>query len=278
MSSGTISNRRLTPLVTGAGEDLLQGAAAWDLWSRLGWLEVKRRYRRTVIGPCWSAISMGMFVLALGSLGAGLWEKGINEYMPFLAAGFVGWLLIAAIATESCSLFLGGSGTVGEVRFNYSVLVYALIWRNLIVLLHNFSVYLIFVLVLLPSMLKPVAAMAIPGLLIVVVNGIWVALLLGMFALRFRDVQQLVSSVVNIVMFITPIFWFPDLLPRAGMKRLVFVDFNPLFHLIDVVRAPLLGRLPAPESYIATFLMAVVGWAVTFVVFRHFRKRLAYWR
>lgn len=265
----------LDPVLTTAAKDLFRGASRWDLWMRLGWLEILRRYRRTVIGPFWSAISLGLFVIALGSVGSGLWNHGINEYLPFLAAGFVVWVMIAGILTESCSLFLGANSTFGQVQLDYSILAYALVWRNFITFLHNFIVYLAMVLILAPHMLQPVALVAIPGLLLVMFNGIWVALLLGMFALRFRDIQQFVMSIVNIAMFVTPIFWLPDSLQAT--KRLVFVTFNPLFHLIDIVRAPLLGHLPSAGSYLAVGLITIVGWSVTFVVFHRLRKRIPYW-
>jgi ABC-type polysaccharide/polyol phosphate export permease len=93
--------------------------------------------------------------------------------------------------------------------------------------------------------------------------------------MRFRDMQQLIASLVQISMFVTPIFWPPESL--HGMGRRFFVDFNPLYHMIDIVRAPLIGNVPASESYIATLVVAVVGWAITYLAFSRFRRRLAYW-
>jgi ABC-type polysaccharide/polyol phosphate export permease len=88
-------------------------------------------------------------------------------------------------------------------------------------------------------------------------------------------VQQLITSLIQISMFVTPIFWPPENL--QGAARFVFVDFNPLYHLIDIVRSPLLGRLPAAESYIAMVALTVVGWWLTYLLFSYFRRRIAYW-
>jgi len=265
----------LRPLAKGAGSDILKGLLHWRVWGRLGFLEIRRRYRRTVLGPFWSAISLGMFVAALGSVGTGLWNRPVEEYVPFLAAGFVVWALIAAILSESSSLYHGESSKFGQVQLEYSLLAYALLWRNLIAFAHNLSLYIVVCLIFAPHLLQPFALFAIPGLLLVLINAAWVVLLLGMFALRFRDVGQLVSSVVNIAMFITPVFWLPDAL--SGTKRFIFVTLNPLYHLIDVIRAPLLDRFPAKESYIFVGLLALLGWTVTYLVFSKFRKRIAYW-
>jgi ABC-type polysaccharide/polyol phosphate export permease len=96
-----------------------------------------------------------------------------------------------------------------------------------------------------------------------------------MFCLRYRDVTQIVGSIIQISMLITPIFWPPDSL--AGSLRLLFVQTNPLYHMIDLVRGPLLGKVPEVFSYVTVLLITVGGWALTYRVFSHFRKRIAYW-
>ena len=275
MTIQSVPGVALRSLVTSAGQDLADGFRQWRLWGRLGWLEVRRRYSRTVIGPFWSAISLGMFVLALGSVGTGLWSKSASDYLPFLAAGMVVWVMIASIVTESCTLFVAGTNLFRQMRFNYSVMAYALVWRNFIVFAHNFLVFVVISLLFAPYLITPATLLILPGLMIVLVNSVWVSIVLGMLCLRFRDVQQLITSLIQISMFVTPIFWPPENL--QGAARFVFVDFNPLYHLIDIVRSPLLGRLPAAESYIAMVALTVVGWWLTYLLFSYFRKRIAYW-
>jgi ABC-type polysaccharide/polyol phosphate export permease len=183
--------------------------------------------------------------------------------------------MMAAILSEASSLYHGEGSKFGQVQLEYSLLAYALLLRNLIAFAHNLSLYVVVCLIFAPHFLQPFALLAIPGLLLLMINAAWVVLLLGMFALRFRDVAQFVGSVVNIAMFITPVFWLPDAL--SGMKQFIFVTLNPLFHLIDVVRAPMLDRWPANESYIFVGLLALFGWTLTYLVFSKFRKRIAYW-
>jgi ABC-type polysaccharide/polyol phosphate export permease len=258
-----------------AGQDLVGGLHKTELWGRLGWLEVKRRYRRTLIGPFWTSISLAMYVIAVGLVGSGLWHQNINEYLPFLVSGMVAWQLVSTIIIESCSLLVSGHALFRNVTFEYSILAYALVWRNLIVFAHNLIVYVLIVGVLRPELLGFIVLLAIPGILLVVVNGVWVALLCGMFCLRFRDVTQLISSMIQIAMLVTPIFWPPENL--AGSRRLIFVETNPLYHMVNLIRAPLLGQVPGVASYVIVLFITTGGWYLTYVVFRHFRRRIAYW-
>src|SRR6266436_2920720 len=180
----------LRSLASNAAEDLIGGLQRTDLWGRMGWLDVKRRYQRTKVGPFWSSLTLAIYVLAVGSVGAGLWQQDFRVYFPYLTSGMLVWTLLSVIITESCTLFVQGHALFRNVRFEYSILAYALVWRNCLVFFHNFLVYAI----------------------VVLVNGVWIALLIGLICLRFRDVQPLVQTAIQIVMLITPIFWTQDAL------------------------------------------------------------------
>ncbi len=270
-----MSDAGLHSLVRSAGQDLVGGLLRTDLWGRLGWLDVKRRYRRTLLGPFWTSISLALYVVSVGVVGAGLWHQNIREYLPFLVSGMIAWLLVSTMINESCSLLVTGHALFRNVKFDYSILAYALVWRNLIIFFHNLVVYAIIVGALKPGLIGFTALLAIPGVILVGANGVWIALLCGMFCLRYRDVTQIVGSIIQIAMLITPIFWPPDSLD--GARRLLFVETNPLYHMIDLVRGPLLGEVPGPISYVVVLLVTAGGWLLTYRVFRHFRKRIAYW-
>lgn len=270
-----VTRSGLRSLEETAADDLLRGLSRRELWGRLGWLDVKRRYRRATIGPFWNSITLAIYVLTVGTVGAAIWHQNIYDYLPFLVSGMIVWTLVSSIVTESCGLFIAGQSLFRNIRFDYSILSYALVWRNFLVLLHNLSVYFLVVLVLKPALLGVTLLLAIPGLALVLLNGVWVSLLFGMVCLRFRDVPPLVSSGMQIAMLITPLFWPADTL--TGLKRFVFVDLNPLYHVIDVVRAPLEGRVPDAISYEVMVAMTIGGWWLTYAMFRRFRKRIAYW-
>jgi ABC-type polysaccharide/polyol phosphate export permease len=270
-----VQSTGLRALTVTAWQDLAGGLRKSELWSRLGWLEVKRRYQRTVLGPFWTSISLALYVITFGIVGSGLWHLEIREYLPFFVSGMVAWFLVSIIVTEASSLFVSGQALFRNVKFEYSILAYALVWRNIIVFLHNLVVYVVIVGVLRPELIGFTALLAIPGVILIAVNGVWIALLCGLLCLRFRDVTQLVNSVMQISMLITPILWPPETL--EGSYRLIFVETNPFYHMVEMVRGPLLGNVPGATSYIVVLVITVGGWILTYRVFRFFRKRVAYW-
>lgn len=246
-----------------------------DVWGRLGWLEVRRRYRRTAIGPFWNSVTLAMYVISVGTIGGALANQNAGDYLPYLVSGMVVWMMVSTIINESCTLLVSGHALFRNVRFEYSILAYALVWRNLIIFAHNLLVYFAIILILKPGLLGFTTLLAIPGLAVVLVNGIWIALLCGMFCLRYRDVQPLVATLLQISMLVTPLFWPADSL--TGWKRILFVELNPLYHLLEVMRDPFLGKVPSFHSYAAIALITLGGWVLTYQVFERFRKRIAYW-
>ncbi len=263
----------MTPQYGVAITDVVQGIGNWRMWGRLGWQENTRRYRRTVIGPFWTTLSLGVFIITLGIVWSQLWKQDPKVYLPFLASGMIVWALVGTVITEGCMVFVAAENLIKSLRINYTVLACAVVWRNVGVLAHNI---VIFVLVALYSgvSLNWHTLLAIPGLLLIAVNGIWICLLLGLLCSRFRDIQQVITTVLQVAMFVTPIFWSAD---QLGARFKAVVDFNLLYHLVDIVRAPLLGRAPSNWTYLSVLAAALLGWSLTLVVFSRFRRRIPYW-
>ena len=262
-------------LSSSAWEDLVGGLARYQLWGRIGWVDVKRRYRRTAIGPFWSALTLAFYVLAVGAVGSGLWKQDIKTYIPYLASGLVTWTAVSMAITEACTMFVMGHALFRNVKFEFSILGYALVWKHSILFLHNLSVYIVAVLILNPFLLGPAILLAIPGFFLVLINMAWIVLLVGLLCLRYRDIQPLIQSSVQIAMLVTPILWTVELL--RDTRGDIFVTYNPLYHLINVVRAPLMGEAPALANYMAVGLITLGGWGLTYLTFMRARHRITYW-
>lgn len=255
-----------------AWDDLRDGALRWRLWSRLGWHDIRKRYRRSVLGPFWLTLSMAVMVGSLGLIYGTLFRLDLEGYLPFLAVGLATWTLIASFLNEGCISFIELEPLIKNVRIPMSVHILRALWRNLIIYGHNI---VIFAVVALVFGIWPGAAglLAVAGLALLLVNAGWIMLLLGMICTRFRDVPPIIGSVIQLLFFVTPVMWKPELL---GDRRYLMV-LNPFYHLLEVIRAPLLGHVPGWESWVAGLLFAAAGWVLTFACFTRFRKRIAYW-
>src|SRR5260370_16904933 len=160
-----------------AWRDISAGIGDVDLWGRLGWQEVKRRYRRTAFGPLWSTLSLGIFVFSLGFIWANLWHQETKSYLPFLSGGLVAWVFVSTLINESCSVFTAAEGLIKQVQFPYTSLVCATVWRNLIVFLHNCLILVLVDLVFgVHQSLNTL--LLIPGLILICLNAISIGITL----------------------------------------------------------------------------------------------------
>jgi lipopolysaccharide transport system permease protein len=260
-----------TPLAK-ALQDIAEGAALWPLWGLLGWNDILQRYRRSLLGPLWLTASMAIMVVALGVVYAQIFRIAIDDFMPFLCVGLLVWNFISTILSEAGTLFTGSESYIKQIRLPYSVYVFRFLWSKIIIFGHNFVIYF-GILIYFRIWPGAPALLALPAFLALVFNGALVAMYLGIVSARFRDVPQIVLSITQIVLFITPIMWKPELLGKSRVLML----FNPFYHLIEVVRAPLLGELPSLENVVGVAVITAINLVIAGAFFARFRSRIAFW-
>jgi lipopolysaccharide transport system permease protein len=255
-----------------AWKDIAEGIALWRLWLRLGWNDIVQRYSRSVLGPFWLTASMAIMVVTLGVLYSKLFSQSIDDFLPFFCVGLLVWNLISSYLIESGILFTGSASYIKQIRLPFSMYAYQSSWSKLIIFAHNFIIYL-GVLIYFQIWPGATSLLAVPGLMLVVFNGTIASLTIGIVSARFRDIPQIIASLVQMLFFLTPIMWKPE-----SLKSHAYVmDFNPLYHLLEIVRAPLLGNLPSATNYWAVLVLTLVNVAVGFAFFARFRARIAYW-
>jgi ABC-type polysaccharide/polyol phosphate export permease len=252
--------------------DLKDGLLGIHVWPTMAWYEIRQRYRRSALGPFWLTISTGVLVAAMGPLYGRLFGQEVSSYFPFLAVGFIVWQLIAALMNDGGQVFIAAEAYIKQVRMPFTVHVLRMVCRNAIIFVHHL-VIVVLIFIAYPVHLGWPVLLVIPGLALLFANGVWLGLMLGMLCARFRDIPPIVQSVVQVAFFITPIMWKREMLGEHAWAA----DANPLYHLIEVVRAPLLGQMPATVSWLAAIGLTIVGFALTLPVFARYRARIAYW-
>lgn len=254
--------------------DILAALKRLPMVGVLGWQDVRQRYRRSALGPFWITLSMGVMIATIGIVFGQIFNSPLEEFLPFLTIGMVLWSFIAAVVTEGCIGFIAAEGIIKQLPLPLFVHIMRMIWRNFIILGHNIVIFPL-VLLAVGKPLEWTALVSIPGLLLLVLNLSWMVLMLAILCARYRDLPQIVASVLQVVFYLTPIMWLPKLLPaRAGLYLL---DLNPMYHLLEITRAPLLGQLPSSSNWMVAIGMAVAGWVFALIVFGRYRRRIAYW-
>ena len=241
---------------------------AWSLARH----DVVSRYRGSLLGPFWITLSMGLMVLGIGFLNANLFNVPLETFLPFVALGIVFFGVMSSTVTEGCETFVQAAGVLSQTSLPMFTFVWRTVLRNLINLAHH-AVIVVVVLSLYGYWGKADFLQALGGLVLMVANASWLSMLVGIASARFRDIPQVVISIMQFAIFMTPVFWLPERLQAHPWV----LNFNPFYHLLEAVRAPLLGRGVDPSSYAILIGMAVVGWLVTFGIFTRTRRRIVHY-
>ena len=252
--------------------DVGEGLAAYRLAVTLGWLDIKLRYRGSVLGPFWLTLSTAIMVLAMGLLYSELFHMELQNYLPYLALSLVLWNTLGAIVSDACTCFTSSEGTIRSIRMPFTIYATRAVVRNMLVLLHN-VVVIIGVFAWYEVWPGAAAFVSLPGVLLWLVDSLASCLLLGAFCARFRDVAPIVGSIMQIAFFLTPIIWKPELIDGNA----VYLLLNPFYPLLALVRDPLLGNIPTWDIWAAAAGWSALLCAASWLLFARVRGRLAFW-
>ncbi|MGW0174447.1 galactan export ABC transporter permease subunit Wzm/RfbD [Rhodococcus sp. NPDC003322] len=262
-------------------KDLRDGFAQRELWLSLGWQDIKQRYRRSVIGPFWITIATGVQATAIGILYAALLDMPLDEFLPYVTVGLIVWNLINASIIEGSEVFIANEGLIKQLPSALSVHIYRLVWRQLLFFAHNLVIYVIMVVAFgVWRDLSWASLSAIPALALLVLNALWVSIVFGIFSTRYRDIAPILSSLTLLLFVLTPIMWTTQSLEAQGgavRDRAKIAELNPLFHYLDIVRAPMIGQPQELYHWYIVLGITVVGWALALLALRKYRARVPYW-
>lgn len=254
-----------------AQHDLRVGTKMWRLAFTLGWLDIRLRYRGSVLGPFWLTLSTAVMVGALGLLYSTLFKIELRAYLPYLTLSLILWNYLAAVVGDACVGFTQAEGIIQAVRIPFTLFATRVSVRNVLVLAHNIVVAVV-VFAIFEIWPGADALLSIPGFVLWLVDSFAATLLLGTFCARFRDIPPIVASVMQIAFFISPIIWKPELVANGW-----WLPLNPFYTLLEVVRAPLLGQIPGDLVYVSAVGYSILFCGASWIVFTRLRGRLAFW-
>ena len=234
-------------------------AGIWQaryFWTHLALSDLRSRWRRSFFGALWSIIQPLGMTLLLALVFSKLFKSDIFTYAPYILSGVIVWECVTACVTGGALAFVQADAYIKQTRHPLAIYTLRTVMTSLIVLgmaslaLFGWSAFV------LPQYIgwHWLGALTIFPVLAMI---LWpLATLLAYVGTRFRDVPHATGLVMQALWFISPVYFETNMFRRGGLDALV--DYNPIYHLLQLVRAPLLnGKWPAPENYGFTLLAAI---------------------
>lgn len=202
------------------------------------------RYKQTILGPLWFLLQPLMtslvFQVVFGNI-AQLPTDGLPQLL-FYMSGTVMWSYFSSCLNGTSQTFIGNAHLLGKVYFPRLVIPISIVISNLI----NFSIQLVFFLVLAGIYLIRGAeirftawAFTLPLLVFLMAGlGLGLGIIVSSLTTKYRDLQNLVSFGVNLLMYLTPVIYPVSSIPQRWR---FLADWNPVTPLIETFRMGFLG-------------------------------------
>jgi lipopolysaccharide transport system permease protein len=241
--------------------------------------EILGRYKGSILGILWSLINpmfmMLVYTFVFSVVFKARWSEGSDsktEFALVLFAGLIVFNLFADCLNRSPHIILTNVNYVKKVVFPLEILAFVSLGTSLFHAVISFVVWIVaygifygpphLTVLFLPFVLLP--------LLLFILGITWIFASLGVY---IRDISQFLGMVVNILMFISPIFFPINALPE---KYQIFVKLNPLAPVIEETRKVLFwGQTPNLYEYGPCLFMAILIMMIGFYWFQKTRKGFA---
>lgn len=251
--------------------DIRRALAMHRVWRVLAAEDIGDQHRRTTLGPFWLLlnflITLAIFIFLFQRGG------GAEHYASYAATGLIVWALLGEILTSASTLFVREEGMIKGTRLPLSLFAFRLVMQTTIRMGYVAAGSLI---VLLLDGVYPTPAWLwiIPGVLVMIAAALPLVLLFAFLGAYFPDSQYIVTNLVRVGMFATPIFWVVDNV-RGGI-RLILYHANPYAYFLELLRHPILDGVAPLWPLAITAGIVCLLWAVAVPLLGALRRRVVF--
>lgn len=258
----------------GVVKEVIRAARLWPIWLRMGLQDLRIRFRRSALGVGWIFLNLGISVLAIGMIYGHLFGQEIKTFMPFLTSGLIVWGYFTSSILEGGNAFVTSEGYIKQIGLPIYIYVFRFFVSTTMTMLISFPAYFIIAFIY-SIQFQWEALWAFVGILLLSVVSFLMTAVFAHLNARFRDTAHIASVGLQVMFFITPIVWPPGAVHTSRLRWVI--DFNPVYHLIEVVRRPLLASKPAAHINYFVVLLLILGlFMIAWVLTKRYNKRIAF--
>lgn len=253
-------------------------SAVWScrfFWLSLVHMDLRTRYRGSVLGVGWSLLQPLAMTIILCAVFRHLFRMPLVDYAPLLLIGLAFWAFVTSVVMTGCNCFHQAEPYIRQ--YPAPLAIYPL--RSTLGALFHFLVALTLV-ILLTSLVRglpPLLALLtiIPGVLLLFVFIWGLTVLFALAQVHFPDSKHLAEVGFQGLFYLTPILYPPTLLD--GGRLGVIIRCNPLSFFLELLREPILhGHSASLWMYLGAALCAVAAAAIAVFALSRLERRFIF--
>jgi ABC-type polysaccharide/polyol phosphate export permease len=244
-----------------------------DLVVQLILRNVKARYKRSILGVAWTMINPLLTMLVLTLVFSALFRIPSRQYALYVLSGLLAWNFFAQTTIAAMGDLIWSGGLLGRIFLPKSAFAVSAVGTGLVNLALALVPYWI-IAAALGAPIRPAILLLPLPVLCLALFALGLGLALSTAAVYFQDVMPTYEIVLTAWMYVTPVIYPIDLVPRAVQSLL---RANPMFYLVSVFRSVLYdGQAPRPDHLALAFVLSLASLLVGWWVFTRRARDFAY--
>lgn len=250
-------------------------------WLYFSWFNFAVLYRKTFLGPLWIVVGPALFVTFLGLLFSYVNNVEVSFFIPHLSIGLVVWTLISGFIINSTKVFQRNRAQIMQGNMSLLDITIVEVLSTILQFFHQ-AIILVVVFILFGVSFNFYSLASLAGLALLIANGVWLTMLFGIIGARYRDLPEIVAAIMRIAFLATPIIWMHTESVAAdvsGRGKVIsaFLNFNPFFHFLELIRAPLLNQPISWISIAVVLTLTFLGSISAYGFHKRFAKVIPLW-
>ncbi len=234
--------------------------------------EIRGKYKGSFLGVLWSFLNPLLMVLVYAIVFPYIMRVSVPNYLIFLIVAIIPWNFFTTCITTGCNCVWLNGGIIKKVYFPREILPVSVICAGCINFLISCLIILIFL--IFGGIGLSINILWLP-LIVIIQSLLSLGLLFILSAINVyvRDVEYLVSFVLNLLFYGTPILYTIDMFPKT-LQWVLYL--NPLAHLIDAYRSIFYWQtMPNLSSIVYLFCLAILVLVTGYMIFKKLEKGFA---
>lgn len=217
-------------------------------WTHLAFSDLRARFRRSHLGLLWVPLNPLLLTLVIAGVLHLVFDQEFTSFSIYVLSGLIVWEFITGTINIGSSSFIAAEGYVKQVRLPMVIYPLKATLYCLLIFALSLAGFALYALILQPQLLSWHWLHLFPFMLFLGLLGLPLAIISAVINIKFRDFQQFIGILLQIVWYASPVF-----LPRHVFDNPLLAQWtaiNPIAALMDLFRQPILhGMSPTWHSY-----------------------------
>ena len=236
--------------------------------------DILTRYKRSALGVGWTMLNPLGTMLILTIVFSRAFGQSTPGYAVYVLSGLVAWNFFAQSTNAAIVHLVWGGSLLRRIYLPRTVFAVSAIGTALV----NITLSLVPLIIVMLIVKVPIrwTFLFVPvPILFLAMFSLGLGLLISTVAIYYSDVAEMYAILLTAWMYLSPVIYPPEILPE--MYQLWIVRLNPMYHLINLFRAPIyLGEIPAARDILICASISLIALFIGWMAFTSKSDEFAY--